>query len=53
MIFIYLTSFDNYQVVIVIGWKGGKIVDREGHRKTRWIKEAVAIRRAGMHVMNS
>jgi hypothetical protein len=36
----------------VIDREGVKIVERAGHRKTRWIKEAVAIIRGGTHVMN-
>ena len=31
----------------VIDWDNVKIVDREQDRKTRWIKEAIAIRREG------
>ena len=31
----------------VIDWQQVKIVDREQDRKTRWIKEAIAIRKEG------
>ena len=36
----------------VIDWDQVKIVDREQDRKTRWIKESIAIRKEGNKVLN-
>lgn len=36
----------------VIDWKETKVVDREQDRQTRWIKEAIAIRKEGQMTMN-
>jgi len=30
----------------VIDWSGAKILDREGHRRTRQLKESIRIRKA-------
>ena len=36
----------------VIDWKGTKIVDREQHRPTRWIRESIWIRKHEGNIMN-
>lgn len=36
----------------VIDWTGAEIVDRETDRKTRWIKEAIHIRKEGKKALN-
>ena len=36
----------------VINWAKATVVDRESHRPTRWIKEAIHIRKEGQQAMN-
>ena len=36
----------------VIDWDSVGIIDRESHRKSRWIKESIAIKRGGTRAMN-
>ena len=36
----------------LIDWDSAKILDREEHRPTRWIKEAIRIRQAGDQLLN-
>ena len=35
-----------------INWDEAKIIDKEGHKTTRWLKEAIWIRRRGQDTMN-
>ena len=35
-----------------INWDDTKIIDKEGHKTTRWLKEAIWIRRRGTNTMN-
>ena len=36
----------------VISWSAASVIDRESDRSTRWIKEAVHIRKEGQRSMN-
>ena len=36
----------------VIDWVKATVIDRESHRPTRWIKEAIHIRKEGQQAMN-
>ena len=36
----------------VIDWAKATVIDRESHRPTRWIKEAIHIRKEGQQAMN-
>ena len=36
----------------VIGWENGNVLATESHRTTRWMKEAIFIRRRGQKTMN-
>ena len=36
----------------MINWAKTTVIDRESHRPTRWIKEAIHIRKEGQQAMN-
>jgi hypothetical protein len=36
----------------VIGWEEAKVIDKEAHKTTRWLKEAIWIRRRGKKTLN-
>ena len=37
----------------VIDWEGGKVIDKDSNKQTRWIREAIwIIKRGGAHVIN-
>jgi hypothetical protein len=36
----------------VIGWEEVKVIDKEAHKTTRWLKEAIWIRRKGKETLN-
>ena len=36
----------------VIGWEEAKVIDKEAHKTTRWLKEAIWIRRRGKSTLN-
>ena len=36
----------------VIGWDKAEVIDKEAHKTTRWLKEAIWIRRKGKDTLN-
>ena len=37
---------------LIIDWEGAKVIDRDSNKQTRWIREAIWIRKRGAQVIN-